>query len=69
MKLIRIIDLDRDVDEQHPPYFDLPAGVDVPAIGDEVIIQDWVPGLGPCGPELQKTVAGIRLLFEPEVKP
>ena len=79
MKLYRIIDLDRDIDEQHPPYFDLPAGVETPNIGDVVTIQEWVPGLGECGPGLKKTVEGIvrltekparyRLLFKPEAKP
>ncbi|MBQ3888813.1 MAG: hypothetical protein II738_03595 [Clostridia bacterium] len=79
MKLYRIIDLDRDIDEQHPPYYDLPAGVDVPTIGDEVTIQEWVPGLGECGPGIKKTVEGIvrltekparyRLLFKPEARP
>ena len=67
MKLIRIIDMDRDIDAQEPPYYDLPAGVDVPAIGDEVTVQEYVAGIGECGPGLKYTVTGIvQLSPEPE---
>ena len=67
MKLIRIIDRDRESDKKVPPYYDLPAGVAPPAIGDEVDVQEYVAGIGPYGPAIKQTVTGIvRLSEKPE---
>lgn len=67
MKLIRIIDRDRESDKKVPPYYDLPAGVAPPAVGDEVDVQEYVAGIGPCGPAIKQTVTGIvRLSEQPE---